>query len=85
MRNLIPLTNTRSIVDGNGNLTQEARIFFEELQSYIPINGSGSPEGVIRARQGATYYDISATAGSIHYVKKLTDIGGDTSQGWVLA
>lgn len=48
------------------------------------IIGQGSPEGVIQSRQGAQYMDETASTGSILYIKKLSDIGGDKSLGWVL-
>lgn len=78
------LTNTRPIVDKSGVLTQEARQFFNTLSSAPVLIGSGSPEGVIEANQGALYVDIDATTGSILYVKKQGSISSDVSQGWVL-
>ena len=83
------LTNTRSIVDDKGILTQEGRLTFNDLFARIPITGTGSPEGVVDARSGATYYNLSAGTGAIHYVK-MTDSVDDgternTTKGWQLA
>lgn len=85
MANLTQLTNTRAIVDANGVLSQEARLYFQQLTLLVPISGKGSPEGVVSAIQGATYYDLDGSTNSIHYVKKFAEIGGDNTKGWVLA
>lgn len=79
------LTNKRPIVDASGVLTQEARLFFNDITALTMITGSGSPENVVDSPKiGALYTDIDASTGSILYVKKLSDISGDTKQGWVL-
>lgn len=85
MARLTQLTNTRSMVDSNGVMTQEARLYFQQLTDLIPISGSGSPEGAINAVQGATYYDLDAAQGQRHYIKIQADINGDSTQGWELA
>ncbi len=92
---LSPLTAIRQILDENGELTQESRVFFSDLYdlvadyeskaALIPTSGSGSPEGAISAPIGATYYDLAAAVGSRVYIKIQADIGGDTTQGWELA
>ena len=48
------------------------------------IVGSNSPEGVIEAGQGAMYMDDQGVTGAILYVKRDTEVAGDTTQGWVL-
>lgn len=73
------------IVEDNGTMSRQ----FQEWQTFVtkllPLTGSGSPEGVVEAEQYQHYYDTSAAAGSIHYIKMLADIGGDKSLGWKLA
>lgn len=91
---LSPLTAFSPIVETNGVLTQESRIFFDILYALvadyeakaalIPTSGTGSPEGVLAAPVGATYYDLGAVAGSRTYLKIATDVGGDITQGWEL-
>lgn len=76
---------TRPVVDSMGMLNSETRLSTEELENRIPITGEGSPEGVIAASVGATYYDLSADTGSIHYVKTQQSVGEDRSKGWKLA
>lgn len=85
MSKLIPLTKTRAILDEMNVMTQEARVYFQELESRIPSYGSGTPEQVVDAPIGATYYDLDASAGSRHYIKINADISGDTTRGWELA
>lgn len=53
------------------------------LNRYLPIIGTGSPEGVVEALQYSLYLDSTGIAGSIEYRKMLPDIGGDRSQGWL--
>jgi hypothetical protein len=85
MTKILPPPFTRAIIDQNGMLTEESRVYFSDLANRIPSYGSGSPEGVVEADLGATYYDIAAVAGSRTYIKISQDIGGDRSQGWELA
>lgn len=75
----------RPFIDENNVLTTEGRVFFTDLVQRVPSYGSGSPEGVVDAVIGATYYDLDASAGLRHYIKINADIGGDTTQGWELA
>ena len=84
MAKVTRLPYVRPIVE-EGIITQESRVILEELFNRIPITGEGSPEGVVDADVGATYYDLNAVAGSRHYIKINQDIGGDTTQGWELA
>jgi hypothetical protein len=78
------LTSTRPIVDGQGAANQEMRSWAQSITSLIMITGTGSPETVIEAIQGAQYMDDAGTAGNILYVKRDSDIGGDKTQGWIL-
>lgn len=81
---LATLTLSRPIVGEDGVMTVEARTYFARLSDRIDVFGEGSPEGVVEANQGQSYFDLNATTGNIHYIKKLSDIGGDKTMGWVL-
>ena len=48
------------------------------------IIGTGSPEGVVVAIQGSIYMDDAGLTGAILYVKRDSDILGDSSEGWIL-
>jgi len=72
------------VVDAQGRATQELALFFESVSRLPVIIGTGSPEGVVEAGQSRLYMDDAGTAGSILYIKKLENISGDKSQGWVL-
>lgn len=78
------LDRSTPVVDKSGNPLQNLQLFSEELVSMQLIIGDGSPEGVYIARQGREYMDQSGTTGNIKWIKKLSDIGGDKSYGWVL-
>lgn len=76
---------SQPIVDSNGRMTQRFRTYLQDLDSWKPIYGAGSPEGVVTAPQYRLYIRTDGTAGtSMLYVKKSADIAGDKSQGWVL-
>lgn len=82
---ITPLQRKLPIVDKEGK--QSAR--FEDWQLQVSrlevLVGTGSPEGVIEALQTRFYMDLSGTAGSILYVKRdFSDVGGDTTKGWIL-
>ncbi len=72
------------IVDAGGNMTEQFRLFLNQITGQQLFVGTGSPEGVVAAQYGARYMDDSATTGSILYIKKFSDISGDCTQGWVL-
>ena len=77
------LNAAQPIVESDGTMAQPFRQFTQDASLSIPIVGSGSPEGVIEARQYSLYIDSAGSTGSIEYRKMLPDIGGDTKQGWV--
>ncbi len=80
-----PLLNAgQPIVDDSGKMAQAFRSWTLEASLSIPIVGTGSPEGVVDARQFQLYIDSSGTAGAIEYRKMLSEIGGDRTQGWIL-
>ena len=82
--NITQLTGDRPIVEADGSLTQQSRIYFKTLSDQALIISTGSPEGVIEAPQGASYMDDAGIAGAIKYIKRDDNIAGDNSLGWVL-
>lgn len=75
----------RPIIEDDGSLTLQSRTFFRTLFIQSLIIGTGSPEGVIQAEQGASYMDDAGTAGAIKYIKRDNDDGaGDKTIGWIL-
>lgn len=79
------LPKTRPFLTENLLLNSEGRVAMEELESRVPITGEGSPEGVVLAPVGATYYDLSAAQGNRHYIKITQAIDGNGAKGWELA
>ena len=77
------LNVAQPIVDPDGTMAQPFRQFTQDASLSIPIVGTGSPEGVVEARQYSLYINSAGTTGSIEYRKMLPDIGGDITQGWV--
>ena len=78
------LSTDRPIVEEDGTLTSQSRTFFRTLFIQALIIGTGTPEGVVVAEQGANYMDDTGTASNLEYRKQKGDIGGDKSLGWVL-
>lgn len=80
-----PLLNVaQPIVDDSGKMAQAFRTWTLDASLSIPIVGTGSPEGLVAARQFQLYIDSTGSAGSIEYRKMLAEIGGDRTQGWIL-
>ena len=84
MSNIIAPAELIAMVTEQGLMTTEVSDFFTIVADLAIASGSGSPETVLSARQEKLYMDTAGTAGNILYIKKLTDIGGDTTQGWIL-
>jgi hypothetical protein len=78
------LNAAQPIIEDNGTMTQTFRTWTLDASLSIPIVGTGSPEGVVLARQYSLYIDATGAAGSIEYRKMLPDIAGDRTQGWKL-
>lgn len=79
------LPKTRIFFDDYGLLNTEGRVAQEEIEARIPITGTGTPEAIIEAEAGATYYDLSAGTGAIIYIKTAQAVNGDRTKGWILA
>lgn len=74
---------SQPIVNKDGTMTQRFRTYLNDLESWKPIYGSGSPEGVVTAPQYRLFIRTDGSSGSLIYVKKQASIAGDKSQGWV--
>ena len=70
------------IVDGK--LTERALKLIQLLVQLDILEGAGSPETVVEAKVRTLYMDTAGSAGSILYIKKLADISGDRTKGWIL-
>lgn len=78
------LSTDRPIVDELGSLTAQSRNYFRTITVQALILGTGSPEGIEEAEEGATYQDRAGVAGAIRYAKRDNDVLGDKSKGWIL-
>lgn len=78
------LSTDRPIVEDDGSLTLQSRTYFKLLTDRALIIGSGSPDGLVEANQGATYLDEDAALGNVFYIKQKSSVGGNNSLGWVL-
>lgn len=72
------------IVDKDGRPTEVFWSWAFNMTNTQLLSGSGSPEGVVEAQALRLYMDTAGTAGSILYVKKTNDVGGDRTLGWIL-
>ena len=75
--NTIPFTK-------DGFLTNRNFLWAVGITNLQILTGSGSPEGVVEAQPTRLYMNTAGTAGSILYIKRDSDVGGDRSQGWIL-
>lgn len=71
------------IVKKDGTVEDHYRIFVHEVYLRGLLIGTGSPEGVVEAQQGQEYMDEEGLTGAVKYIKQLSDISGDRTQGWV--
>lgn len=72
------------VVTELGQMTNSFNLFLTQLSALSVLEGSGSPEGIVRAGVTRLYMDTTGTTGNILYIKRDADIGGDTSKGWIL-
>lgn len=74
----------RKIVNENGQSVQTMFLWMDAVSKLDVFIGTGTPESVVVADQGRFYMDDAGVAGSILYIKRDSDVGGDRSQGWIL-
>lgn len=84
MAEIIAIGPYSPIATEDGLMTQEMAAFVNLVANLSIIEGSGSPETVVSASVSRLYMDTAGSAGSILYIKRDSDIGGDDTQGWIL-
>lgn len=72
------------ITQESGLMSDRFRLWVQLINNQSLIIGTGSPETVIAAEQGAFYMDDTGTPGSILYIKRDADVAGDKTKGWIL-
>ncbi len=86
--NIVPPDSVNAIVFENlsmhGTFRDWANQITDEVNLRSFIVGTGSPEGVVNAKQTKKYMDDTGVPGSIEYIKQVDDVAGDETLGWVL-
>lgn len=70
-------------VDKEGGLTSQYYLLLSLLAGLDILSGTGSPEGVVEAKQKTLYMDETGSSGSVLYIKQSADVSGDRTQGWI--
>lgn len=78
------LQRNQRFTKDDGKLENRPFDTLRELVQLDILEGSGTPETFVEAFPRRIYMDTAGTAGNILYIKKLADIGGDRTQGWIL-
>lgn len=81
---VIQPSTDRPIIEEDGSQSTQMRGWTQTITNQALIIGTGSPEAVVEATQGAAYMDDAGTTGAILYIKKSNDVAADKSQGWIL-
>lgn len=80
LKRIINQTQSTPIVDKNGVPTIAFFNLIEDLVGLEILEGDGSPELVVKAKQKTLYFDLSGSSGSIVYIKTT---GPSLGTGWV--
>jgi hypothetical protein len=78
------LIRSQPVTDDDNEMSQRFYTWTQAITNLQILTGSGSPESVIEASITTLYMNTAGTAGNILYIKKLSDISGDRTQGWIL-
>lgn len=81
---IVPPLGSTPVVTPTGHMTEAFRTFTTQISTLGILVGTGSPEGVVEAVVSTQYMDGVGTAGSILYIKRDADIGGNNKLGWIL-
>jgi len=77
-------SSDRALTGEQGAPSTQFNTWLRLISERALIIGTGAPENVIEANQGALYLDETGGAGNLLYIKRNADIGGDRTQGWIL-
>lgn len=77
------ISASNPIVKRDLTMEEQFRDILNRLTDALPIIGTGSPEGVVEAKQFSLYIDEDGLTGNIEYRKMQANIGGDKTQGWL--
>lgn len=81
---LIDFERFEQIIDDGGNPTLRFSEYLREMTRLVnlntPIQGTGSPEGVITAEISQRYMDTAGASEAVLYIKKA----GSSDTGWIL-
>ncbi len=77
-------SSSRSISKDDGSPSFQLNSWFKIITDRALIVGTGTPEAIVEASQGAVYMDDAGTTGNILYIKRDDDVLGDKTKGWVL-
>lgn len=77
---MLSLDRNNAVTDKDGKPLQKLQLFGEQCAALEILSGVGSPEGVVSAKMKRQY--MEETTGQL-YIKRVNDVGGDTTMGWV--
>lgn len=84
IKSIADLNTNQPIVDpANGFVTDTFRLYLLQVTARALLIGTGSPSGVVEAVQGTEYLDETGAAGSVKWIKQVSDVAGDRTLGWV--
>ena len=89
MVNRVRLNASRPIVNERGEQTAEMQRWVQVVSERALIIGSGAPDGVVEAQQGAEYMDEDGALGNVFYLKQKEFVESppgtpNRTLGWVL-
>lgn len=82
-RTIVTYSSTVPIVTPEGIPSDVFNFWIRQVTDRGLYIGTGSPEGVLEAQQGAEYLDETGIAGAVKYIKQVSAIAGDRTKGWV--
>ena len=78
------LNAAQPIIEADGTMSQVFRAWSIAVTNAMPMVGTGSPEGVIKALQYSLYIDEAIPLTPVQYRKMLPEIGGNRRLGWAV-
>lgn len=81
---IVQPSSDRPILNEGGAPAAQLNTWLGLITERALIIGTGSPESITEAKQGALYLDQAGGAGNLLYVKRDANIGGDKTKGWIL-
>jgi hypothetical protein len=76
-------SSDKPLTKEDGSPSSQLNSWLKIITDRALIIGTGSPEAIVEAHQGALYLDDEGLTGALLYIKREEEMTGDKTKGWI--